>query len=75
MVLLYRGTDKLPVTVQVPVAGSYSSASFRPLLGVGQLLAGPEASSTFPLARSVVVALLRARWSDPVAAQELLAGS
>ena len=73
--LTYRGMERVPVTVQVPVTGSYTSASFSPLLGVGQLLAGPPAKSTFPLASIVVVALLRARLNDPVGVNVLVPGS
>ena len=61
-----------PVALQVPVAGSYSSAlaSWPPLDPPS-----PPATSTLPLGSKVAVATLRAVVIDPVALHVPVAGS
>src|SRR5205823_1230797 len=65
-----RATLRLPVTLHVPVAGSYSSAVLRALL-----TRKPPVIRTLPLDSSVAVWLLRAVLSVPVPVHVPVIGS
>src|SRR6266566_3097747 len=62
---------RLPVVVQVPLAGSYSSA----LVEGAKSLSSPAATSTWPLGSNVAVCRSRAALRLPVAVQLPVAGS
>ena len=65
-----RAVLRLPVKVQVPLAGSYSSA-----LAVGlPLISAPAATSTMPLVSNVALCKSRAVLRLPVKVQVPLSG-
>jgi hypothetical protein len=69
-VWLERPAFMLPVTVQVPVAGLYSSALARAILPVP----GPPTARTWPLGSSVAVSNTRGLFMLPVTVHVPAAG-
>src|SRR5437588_13123047 len=68
-----RAVLRLPVKVQVPLSGSYSSA--LAIGGEGKVISSPAATSTFPSGNNVAVFADRPLFRLPVRVQLPLTGS